>query len=165
MHNLLDNNDTLMYLTRNEGKSVVSEMFIKTLKGKIYKTFTANDSKSYIGYLNKLVDEYSNTYHYFIGQKHVNADYSALTEEMESSHKVPGFKVGDRARIPRYNNIFNKGCTENWSREIVVIDSLLKTNPWASKIKDLKGQKIIGCFDGEYIINELLSRTLQSYKR
>ena len=42
-----------MYLTHNERKSVVAEIFIKTLKSKIYKTMTANDSKSYLGYLNR----------------------------------------------------------------------------------------------------------------
>ena len=34
----LDNNDILMYATRNEGKSVIVKRFIKTLKAKIYKT-------------------------------------------------------------------------------------------------------------------------------
>ena len=29
----------------------------------------ANDRKSYLGYLNKLVDEYNNTYHRSIGKK------------------------------------------------------------------------------------------------
>ena len=37
------NNDILMYYTHNEGKSVISKRFIKTLKGKIYKRMTAND--------------------------------------------------------------------------------------------------------------------------
>ena len=71
-------NNILIYLTHNEGKSVVAERFAKTLKGKIYKTVTANDSKSYLGYLNKLVDQYNNTYYHFIGKKPVDADYSAL---------------------------------------------------------------------------------------
>ena len=31
---LLDNNDVLSYSTHNEGKSVITERFIKTLKGK-----------------------------------------------------------------------------------------------------------------------------------
>ena len=35
MKKWLDNNDTLMYLTHNESKSVIVERFIKTLKGKI----------------------------------------------------------------------------------------------------------------------------------
>ena len=61
MHVWLDNNDILMYSTHNEGKSLIAEKFIKTLKSKIYKKMTANDSKSYLPYLNKLVDQYNNS--------------------------------------------------------------------------------------------------------
>ena len=39
---------------------------------------TANDKESYLSYLNKLVDEYSNTYDCFISKEPVDADYSAL---------------------------------------------------------------------------------------
>ena len=63
LQKLLDDSDILIYLIHNESKSVVAERFIKTLIGKIYKKLTANDSKSYLGYLNKLVDEYNNTYY------------------------------------------------------------------------------------------------------
>ena len=46
MQKWLDDNDILIYSTHNEGKSVVAERFKKTLKSKIYKTITTNDSKS-----------------------------------------------------------------------------------------------------------------------
>ena len=59
---LLDNNDILIYSTHNDGKSLFAESFIKTLKAKIYKKMTYNNSKSYLFYLNKLLDQYSNTY-------------------------------------------------------------------------------------------------------
>ena len=42
---------------------------------------TANDSKYYLRYLNKLVDQYNNTYHHSINKKLINADCSALTEK------------------------------------------------------------------------------------
>ena len=42
---------------------------------------TANDSKSYLNYLNKLVDQCKNTYHHYISKKPINADYSALTKK------------------------------------------------------------------------------------
>ena len=58
-----------MYSTHNELKSVVPERFMKTLKSKIYKKVTAYNKKSYLGYLNELVDEYINTYHHFIAKK------------------------------------------------------------------------------------------------
>ena len=59
----LDNNNILLYSTHNEGTSVIAERFIKKLKGKIFKKMTVNDSKSYLHYLNKLVDQYNNTSH------------------------------------------------------------------------------------------------------
>ena len=37
MQKWLDDNSILMYSTHNEGKSVVAERFIKSLKAKIYK--------------------------------------------------------------------------------------------------------------------------------
>ena len=46
----------LMCSTDNEGKQEIPEKFIKTLKAKIYRKMTDNDSKSYLPYLNKLVD-------------------------------------------------------------------------------------------------------------
>ena len=129
MQEWLDNNDILMYSTHNEGKLVIAERFIKTLKAKIYKTMTTNNSKSYLSYFNKLVDQYNNTYHHSVGGKPINAYYSALTEKIESNLKAPKFKVNDRIRITKYKNIFSKGYTDNWSREILIIDSILKTNP------------------------------------
>ena len=41
---------------------------------------TAGDSKSYLTYLNKLVDQYNNTYYHSINKKPINADYSNLNE-------------------------------------------------------------------------------------
>ena len=49
---------------------------------------TANDSKSYLSYLNKLVDQCNNTYHHCINKKPINADHSALTEKSETSTKL-----------------------------------------------------------------------------
>ena len=53
----LDNNDIFMYSPHNKGKSVIAERFVKTLKAIIYKKMTANDSKSYLPDLNKIVDQ------------------------------------------------------------------------------------------------------------
>ena len=71
----------------------------------------ANDSKSYLPYLNKLADQYSNTYHDSANKKPINADYSALTEKIETNPTAPKFKVNDRVRITKYQNIFSKGYT------------------------------------------------------
>ena len=77
---------------------------------------TANDSKSYLLYLNKLVDQYNNTYDHSIHKKPINADLPASIENIELNPKAPKFKVNDRVRISKYKNIFSKDYNENWSR-------------------------------------------------
>ena len=72
---------------------------------------TANDSKSYLSYLNKLLDEYKNTYHHSINKKPINNDYSDLTEKIETNCKAPKFQVTDRDRITMYKKIFSEGYT------------------------------------------------------
>ena len=67
---------------------------------------TADDGKSYVGYLNKLADEYSNTYHRSISKNPIH----------ESSDKAPWFKVVDGVRISKYKNIFNKDYTVKRSK-------------------------------------------------
>ena len=75
----------LMYSTHNEGKSVNAERFIKTLNSKICKKTTVNDNKSYPPYLDKLVDQYNNTYYHSINKKPIIADYSAFTKKWDQS--------------------------------------------------------------------------------
>ena len=70
--------------------------------------------------LNKLVDQYNNTYH-SIDKKPIDANYGALTENIDTNSKVLKFNVNDTVRITKYKNIFSKDCTDNWSREILLI--------------------------------------------
>ena len=56
-------NDTEMYLTRSEVKSVNTERFIRTLKKKMYKYNTLVSKIVYINKLDDIINECSNTYH------------------------------------------------------------------------------------------------------
>ena len=106
--------------------------------------------------MNKLVDQYKNTYYHSIKKKPINADYSALTDKTETNSKAPKFTVNDRVVITNYKNIFSAGYTANWSREVFIIDSALKTNPWTYKIKAINVERIIGSFyEKELLQSEL----------
>ena len=63
MKSWLEKNDIERYSIHNEGKSVVTERFIRTLKNKIYKYMTATSKNLYIGKLDDAVNKYNNTYH------------------------------------------------------------------------------------------------------
>ena len=48
-----------MYSTNNEGKSVIAERFIRTLKTKIYKYMTSISKNVYLDKLDDIVKEYN----------------------------------------------------------------------------------------------------------
>ena len=55
--------DITLYHTQNEEKSSVVERWNKTMKNKMWKMFSANNNTVYWDKLDKLVDDYNNTYH------------------------------------------------------------------------------------------------------
>ena len=66
-----------MYSTYNEGKSVVAERFIRTLKNKIYKHMTAINKNVYYNVLDDVVNKYNNTKYNTIKMKPKDvADYN-----------------------------------------------------------------------------------------
>ena len=60
-----------MYSTHNEGKSVITERFIRTLKNKIYKYMTSISINVNIDKLDDIVKKYNNTYHTPIKNKNL----------------------------------------------------------------------------------------------
>ena len=143
----LRDNDIVMYSTHNEGKSVVAERFIRTLKSKIYKYMTSISKNVYIDKLDDIVDEYNNTYHTTIKMKPIDVkDNTYINTSKEINNKDPKFKVGDHVRISKYKNIFAKGYMPNWSEEVFIIKKVKNTVPWTYVINDLNGEEIIGTF-------------------
>ena len=136
-----------MYSTHNEGKSVVAERFIRTLKSKIYKYMTSISKNVYINKLDNIVNEYNNTYHITIKMKPIDVkDNTHINNSKKNNYKDPKFKVGDRVRISKSKNIFAKGYIPNWSEEVFVIKKVKNTVPWTYVINDLNGEEIIGTF-------------------
>ena len=86
---------------------------------------TSVSNNVYIDKLDDKVDEYNNTYHRTIKMKPVDVkDNIYIDFKKEVSDKDRKFKVGDHVRISKYKNIFAKGYTPNWSKEVVVISKL-----------------------------------------
>ena len=73
---------------------------------------------------------------------------------ISTSTKVePKFKVGDYVRNVDKRNIFSKGYTSNWNRELFKVNEVLKTQPPTYKIGDMNGEII----EGKYYEQELLN--------
>ena len=140
-------NNIIMYSTYNEGKSVVAERFIRTLKNKLYKHMTATGKNVYYDVLDDIVNKYNNTKHNTIKIKPKDVgDNNKRVYIDEHNEKRSRFKVGDRVRISKFKNIFTKGYSPNWSKEIFIVNKINDTVPYTYNIKDLNGEKIIGRF-------------------
>ena len=64
--------DIKVYSTDNEGKSIVAERFIRTLKNKIYKHMTSVSKSVYIDKLDDIVNKYNRRFHSTIKRKPVD---------------------------------------------------------------------------------------------
>ena len=118
-------NSIEMYSTYNEGKSVVAERFIRTLKNKIFKHMTAVSKNVYFDVLDDIVNKYNNTVHRTIKMKPIDVTSDSYAEYNEDSNVTkPKFKVGDHVRISKYKNIFAKGYTQNWSEDAFVVSKI-----------------------------------------
>ena len=143
----LKDNDIKMYSTNNEGKSVIAERFIKTLKNKIYKYKTSISKNVDIDKLGDIVRKHNNTYHTSIKMKPANVkDNTYIDFKKEVNDKDPKFKISDHIRISKYKNIFAKGYMPNWSEEIFINSKIKNTVPWTYVLNDLTGEEIIGTF-------------------
>ena len=136
-----------MYSTHNEGKSVIAERFIRTLKNKIYKYMTSISKNVYLNKLDDTAKMHNNTYHTSIKMKPVDVkDNTYINFKREVNDKNLKFKVCDHVRISKYKNIFAKGYVPNWSEEIFAIKKIKNTVPRTYVINNLNGEEIIGKF-------------------
>ena len=91
-----------MHSIHNEGKSVVAERFIRTLKTKIYKYMAWVSENVYIDKLDDIVVQYNNIYHRAIKMKPVDVeDNTYIDFKKEVNDQDPKFKVGDHVRISK----------------------------------------------------------------
>ena len=98
----LQDNDIVMYSTHNEGKSVVAERFIRTIKNKIYKHMTSISKNVHIDKLDDIINEYNNTHHRTIKMKPIDVkDDTYINTGKEFNDNDPEFKFGDHVRISK----------------------------------------------------------------
>lgn len=159
VRSFLKNNGVNYYTTNNPDiKASIVERFQRTLKMKMWRYFTYNNTHRYIDVLQDLLHSYNNSYHKSIKMRpcEVNFDnimtvwrnlYEKDGKNTTENINKPKFKVGDHVRITKYKHIFQKGYETNWSDEIFLITSVIKRSPWVVyTIKDLQNESVIGTF-------------------
>ena len=92
-----------MYPMHNEGKSVIAEKFIRTLKNKIYKHMTSISTNLYADKLDDIINKYNNTYHSTIKMKPVDVKSSPYINS--SKEKMIKFTSLKLVILLEYQNI------------------------------------------------------------
>ena len=118
-----------------------------------------NGDGNWVNILNDAVVTYNNNIHSTINMTPVDASNNPDKYKYNFSFKnikgKPGYdqlKVGDCVRNVDKRNIFSKGYTSNWNRELFKVNEVLKTQPPTYKIADMDGEII----EGKYYEQELL---------
>ena len=143
-----------LYSTENEEKSLVAERLNCTMKEKMFKYFTANNTNKYIDVLDDFVERYNNTRHSSIKITPVEASkkenevrvYRNLYQEFDRRPIHAKFKTGDKVRILKKKGLFEKGFIPNWTEEVFTVSKIQRTNPVTYKITDYNDEEVQGTF-------------------
>ena len=108
---------------------------------------TVTGKNVYYDVLDYIVSEYNNTKHSTIKMKpkDVKDDNNRVYVD-EHNKNDSRFNVGDRVRISKFKNIFAKGYTPNWSREMFIVNKINDTVPYTYNLKNLNDEEILGSF-------------------
>jgi transposase InsO family protein len=162
-------------------KCAIIERAHRTIREKIYKYFTANNTYKFIEILLKFVTAYNNTVHRSTGlapAKVTESDVLAVWRRMRAKSirpTNPKFRVGQHVRISKLKMKFAKGAEQNYTTEIFVIDKVIRRRPRpVYELKDLNNTQIEGQFYGEelspvhvtdrttYKINKILGKRVRN---
>ena len=124
----------------------------RTLKNLMYRRFTATGSHVWWNVLDKLVENYNNSYHRSI--KMTPNEVSPANEATVRATLYPRlpppkkgkYKVGQTVRITRKRRPFQRGFHHQWSYEIFKISKVRNTNPVTYELKDFDSQVLKGSF-------------------
>ncbi|XP_043475947.1 uncharacterized protein LOC122507353 [Leptopilina heterotoma] len=140
-------------------KASIVERFNRTLKNMMWPEFNLQGNYKWINLLPTLMSKYNNKKHRTIGMKPKDVtveDTRELLRRIRKLRRIPlkrsKFKVGDRVRVSKFKNIFEKGYTPNWTTEIFTVDKVKSTKPVTYKLKDYQNQPIEGGFYEEELL-------------
>lgn len=151
----LEENDILKLTARNkETKAAVAERFNRSLKEKLWRYFTQRQTFKYLKILPVIVKNLNGSYNRTIKMSPEDVNEA---NELQVWKRVYGtifrgkpgkfkFKVGDKVRVAKAKEAFEKGYRPNFSREVFAVSERLARQPPVYRINDANGETIIGVF-------------------
>ncbi len=153
--NLLSKLGVTLFSTSSDTKCALVERFNRTLKTRMFRYFTANDTVTYVPILQKLVSAYNNRKHRSIGvsPNRVTLTNQSLIWRKQYHRYLLGYRkgkfkysVGDKVRISKLARQFRKGYLPAYQEEVFVVHLRLSTVPVTYKLRDANEEILIGSF-------------------
>ena len=162
LHYLKEQNIQI-YSTHSDLKAVFVERFNRTLLDLIKEPMYIEGKGNWLNHLDAALQKYNNRVHSTTKMTPFEMSFNTLiraaspnlipkNDNNNHNNKLPKFQVGDFVRVPDKRNIYSKGYTTNWNRELFKIHSINKTNPVTYTLNDENGDII----QGKYYEQELL---------
>lgn len=154
-HKLMSKHKITHFATASDLKASVIERFNRTLKTRMWRYFTAKNTRRYIGVVQDLVASYNNTFHSSIRMtpNEVCAEtamqvfrnlYDGFTCPTNRSPKK--FKVGDNVRLSKLRGVFDKKYEQSYTDEIFTVKECIRRKYPVYKLVDYDGEPIEGTF-------------------
>ena len=147
------------YFSTHAGqKASIVERFNRSIKSKLWKYFTANETREWVDIIQSFVNGYNNSFHSAVKMSPTQASQSEnfLTvwqnlyhPQLIVKHGLAKFKLGQTVRISKYKTVFEKGYLPNFTEEVFKIKQVHYGTPIVYSLEDLKGEKIKGIFYAE----------------
>ena len=156
LHYLKEQNIQI-YSTNSDLKAVFVERFNRTPLDLIKESMYIEGKGNWLNHLYAALQKYNNPVHTTTKMTPFEAnkrpiDPPTFVNKPKHSRSFAKFQVGDFVRIPDKRNIYSKGYTTNWNRELFKIHSINATNPVTYTLNDENGEII----QGKYYEQELL---------
>lgn len=161
----------------SDRKCAIVERFNRTLKTRMYRSFTSRGSHRWIDVLQDLINAYNSSKHRSIGgftpnqvkksNEHIIRRILYPKIKKEKKHTKTVYKIGDTVRISMMKAPFQKGYDQTYSYQVYEVSKVRQTYPVTYKIRDYKGEELDGAFyknelqivdksDGIWPINKIL---------
>ena len=140
-----------------EIKANFVERSIRTLRARLGRWMTKNQTRSYLKVLQDIVSAYNNTYH-----TSIKTTPASVNEQNEGKvwitlfgqkSRIPKikykFKPGQFVRITHTRTLFDKEYIQGWSQEIFKVYKQIPRDPPVYSIRDLNGVDVKGTFYSE----------------
>ena len=140
------------FSTRGDTKASVVERFNRTLKQRMYRYFTTNNTLNFVPVLPALVKSYNRSYHRSIKMAPEQVTLANSEQVWENLYgkamkrKVGMLKVGDHVRLNKKFRPFKKSYLPGWTEEVFVVRKVNKGTIPTYKIEEWDGTTLQGTF-------------------